>query len=67
MAHIFALKGRPADNPLIVHIADISWIDRLAVERVEKRERGDKDLHAWTYNRNFEEVKSGARRSDGRA
>lgn len=29
---IFAAKGRPADNPLIVHIADISWIDRLAVD-----------------------------------
>ncbi len=63
---IFAAKGRPADNPLIVHIADISWIDRLA-RRVEKRERGDKDLYAGTYHRHFEEVKAGARRGDGRA
>lgn len=27
---IFEAKGRPADNPLIVHIADVSWIDSLA-------------------------------------
>ncbi|MDE5654080.1 MAG: threonylcarbamoyl-AMP synthase [Clostridia bacterium] len=29
---IFEAKGRPMDNPLIAHIADISWIDRLAVD-----------------------------------
>ena len=27
---IFEAKGRPADNPLIVHIADVCWIDSLA-------------------------------------
>ena len=30
VARIYAAKGRPSDNPLIVHIADISDIDRLA-------------------------------------
>ncbi|MDE5756431.1 MAG: threonylcarbamoyl-AMP synthase [Clostridia bacterium] len=29
---IFEAKGRPMDNPLIAHIADISWIDRLAID-----------------------------------
>ena len=29
---IFAAKGRPADNPLIVHIADFSQIDALVKE-----------------------------------
>ncbi|MGH9946817.1 MAG: L-threonylcarbamoyladenylate synthase [Pyrinomonadaceae bacterium] len=29
---IFAAKGRPADNPLIVHIADIKQIDELVLE-----------------------------------
>lgn len=26
---IFAAKGRPQDNPLIVHIADPAWVDKL--------------------------------------
>ena len=29
---IFEAKGRPSDNPLIVHIADVSWVSRLARE-----------------------------------
>lgn len=29
---IFAAKGRPADNPLIVHIAEISMLEKLAME-----------------------------------
>ena len=28
---IFEAKGRPMDNPLIAHIADMSWTERLAV------------------------------------
>jgi len=27
---IFAAKGRPADNPLIVHLPEVSWIERVA-------------------------------------
>ena len=27
---IYAAKGRPSDNPLIVHIADKSWVDVVA-------------------------------------
>ncbi|HHV95555.1 MAG TPA: threonylcarbamoyl-AMP synthase [Clostridiaceae bacterium] len=30
---IFAAKGRPSDNPLIVHIADIASLDSLVVEK----------------------------------
>ena len=31
-AHIFAAKGRPADNPLIVHICDVDQLDPLVKE-----------------------------------
>lgn len=30
VAGIFAAKGRPAEDPLIVHLADISWLPRVA-------------------------------------
>lgn len=36
---IYAAKGRPSDNPLIVHIADIADLEKLAVgidERIKK-------------------------------
>lgn len=29
---IFALKGRPADHPLILHLGDISWLPRYALD-----------------------------------
>lgn len=28
---VFAVKGRPADNPLIVHVSDVAGIERVAV------------------------------------
>ena len=31
-ARIYAAKGRPSDNPLIIHIADISALELLAVD-----------------------------------
>ena len=27
---VFEAKGRPADNPLIIHLADVSWLSRVA-------------------------------------
>lgn len=33
---IYEAKGRPSDNPLIVHIADVTYIDRLTAECSEK-------------------------------
>lgn len=39
VAGIFAAKGRPADNPLIVHISDISQWDALVKEIPEKARR----------------------------
>ena len=33
---IYAAKGRPSDNPLIVHIADIRDLDRIVTEVPEK-------------------------------
>jgi len=32
IARVFAIKGRPADRPLIVHLADASWVDAWACE-----------------------------------
>lgn len=32
VAKVFAAKGRPQDNPLIVHIADIDMLDKVAAE-----------------------------------
>lgn len=31
VASVFEVKGRPQFNPLIAHIADISWVERFAV------------------------------------
>ncbi len=28
---IFAIKGRPADHPLILHLGDVSWLERFTV------------------------------------
>lgn len=39
VAGIFRAKGRPADNPLIVHVADPSWVDDLAAEVPEEAKR----------------------------
>ena len=35
-AKIYAAKGRPSDNPLILHIADLATLDRVAEEIPEK-------------------------------
>lgn len=35
-AKIYAAKGRPSDNPLIVHIADVSAVNELAMSIPEK-------------------------------
>jgi L-threonylcarbamoyladenylate synthase len=32
IARVYALKGRPASNPLIVHVADAAWLPDWAVE-----------------------------------
>jgi L-threonylcarbamoyladenylate synthase len=39
VAHIFTAKGRPQDNPLIVHLADKSWLPRYAREVPPEAER----------------------------
>lgn len=36
---IYAAKGRPSDNPLIVHIADMKSLDRIAEEIPEKAKK----------------------------
>jgi L-threonylcarbamoyladenylate synthase len=32
VASIFQIKGRPADNPLIVHVDSLQWVERICVE-----------------------------------
>ena len=32
LRRVFSVKGRPVDHPLIVHVADASWLDTLAEE-----------------------------------
>lgn len=36
---IYAAKGRPSDNPLIIHIADMAHLDRIVQEIPEKARR----------------------------
>ena len=36
---IYAAKGRPSDNPLIIHIADMTHLDRIVQEIPEKARR----------------------------
>ena len=44
VAKIFALKGRPATNPLIVHVADVARAERFAADW---NERADKLANAF--------------------
>ena len=32
VANIFKAKGRPQDNPLILHIPDVGWLDRYCMD-----------------------------------
>lgn len=48
---IFAAKGRPSDNPLIVHIADPGALDELVTEVHPAAEALMKAFLAWTANR----------------
>ncbi|MBQ4530865.1 MAG: threonylcarbamoyl-AMP synthase [Lachnospiraceae bacterium] len=41
---IYAAKGRPSDNPLIVHIADIEAVKKIAMEFPEKAQKLAKDF-----------------------
>ena len=36
---IYAAKGRPSDNPLIVHIADLAHLDRIVTQVPEKAKK----------------------------
>ena len=38
-AKIYAAKGRPSDNPLIVHISDMEDIDKIADDVSEKAKK----------------------------
>lgn len=38
-ARIYAAKGRPSDNPLIIHIAELSALDKIVTEVPEKAKK----------------------------
>ena len=37
--HLFAVKGRPADHPVIVHLADAAQLDEWAARSRRRRAR----------------------------
>ena len=37
--HIFEAKGRPQDNPLIIHVPDASWLERYCKDVPESAHR----------------------------
>ena len=37
--HIFEAKGRPQDNPLIIHVPDASWLERSCKDVPERAHR----------------------------
>lgn len=39
VAKIFAAKGRPQDNPLIVHLSDVSQLEQVAVDVSDRAKR----------------------------
>ncbi len=47
-AKIYAAKRRPSDNPLIVHIADVADLDKLAVDIDDRVKKTVKSLLAGT-------------------
>lgn len=42
---IYVAKGRPSDNPLIVHIADIEEVDKIALEVGEKAKKAMENFY----------------------
>lgn len=52
VARIFEAKGRPADNPLIVHIADWNMLSGLVSAVPETAEKLARPL-AWTSDDDF--------------
>lgn len=51
-AKIYAAKGRPSDNPLIVHIHDVDQVYEIASE-VSKYEEGHGEVLARSINSYF--------------
>ena len=50
---VFAAKGRPCDNPLIVHIADKADIEKIAFSTELSKKLADAFMPGWTcLNRN---------------
>ena len=41
---IYAAKGRPSDNPLIIHIAELSALERIVLDFPQKAEKLAKDF-----------------------
>ena len=56
VAKIFKAKGRPMDNPLIVHVAEFEDIERFALVREipRSREKARKGFLAWSADDYYE-------------
>ena len=45
---IYAAKGRPSDNPLIIHIADMEHLEKIVSEVSEKTKKRTAELYTVT-------------------
>ncbi len=56
VAKIFKAKGRPMDNPLIVHISDIKQIDMLVAEFSDKAKKACREILARSTDNSFAKI-----------
>ena len=47
-AKIYAAKGRPSDNPLILHIAEVKQLERIVKQIPDAAKKNDTKLLAWS-------------------
>ncbi len=55
VARIYEVKGRPADHPLIVHIADLKYLEQWISDIPEYAIALAREVLAWPNDFNFKE------------
>ena len=63
---IYAAKGRPSDNPLILHVCDMQMVESLVKEYSRQCKTCDGTFLAGTYDGDLAESGSGTRLCDRR-
>ena len=58
---IYAAKGRPSDNPLILHVCDMQMVESLVKEIPDNARRAMEHFWPGTYDGNFTESRPGTR------